>query len=258
MNIADKIRILRLARGFTQEALDAQLVRSNPYTYKQYSIIYWENGTIIPTADDIQLLAKVLHVSFDVLLNDSIDLNNPNTLTAVLKNTDFNASCSQIFRYAILVNNLSFKFFLRSIICGILLIIVLVCAILWNLLKNDVCLAIAFLVGFVDFFLLFGAISDLIRALRGKVFSYAGELNQLNLIFEDKKKNNERTIVPTNKIIRMDLGKEQKHLYGDVDVFIEGYRQPVVLAQVMKPKELIKVFKQITAYRKNGRNITIY
>lgn len=87
MKLSDKIRIIRKARGLSQEGLGEKLSRSSQYGISRQSVSDWENGKTEPKLENIRDLAEVLRVSFDALLDESIDLNSPETLTAVLQNS---------------------------------------------------------------------------------------------------------------------------------------------------------------------------
>ena len=84
MKLCDKIRIIRKARGYSQEELGYKLEKSNINGISRQSISDWENGKSEPKLDNIRDLASVLDVSFDTLLDNSIDLNDPKQLTLAL------------------------------------------------------------------------------------------------------------------------------------------------------------------------------
>lgn len=83
MKLKDKIRILRKARGLSQEELGLSLASKDNGVSRQ-SISDWENGKSEPKLDNIRALAQLLNVSFDVLFKEDIDLNNPDILNKVL------------------------------------------------------------------------------------------------------------------------------------------------------------------------------
>ena len=59
MELSDKIRILRKARGFSQEGLGENLSRVSSSGISRQSISDWENGKTEPKLDNIRDLAKV-------------------------------------------------------------------------------------------------------------------------------------------------------------------------------------------------------
>lgn len=83
MKLKDKIRILRKARGFSQQELGDRLSKET-YGLSRQSVSDWENGNSEPKLDNIRDLSVVLNVSFDALLDDSIDLNDSETILKVL------------------------------------------------------------------------------------------------------------------------------------------------------------------------------
>ena len=80
MELYEKIRKIRKARGFSQEELGNRLSEKG---ISRQSISDWENGYTEPRLDNIRDLAKVLNVSYDSLLDDSLDLNDPRVLNTV-------------------------------------------------------------------------------------------------------------------------------------------------------------------------------
>ena len=85
MKLKDKIRILRKVRGYSQQDLGDRLSKET-FGISRQSVSDWENGNSEPKLDNIRELAKVLNVSFDALLDDSIDLDDSETLMRVLNN----------------------------------------------------------------------------------------------------------------------------------------------------------------------------
>ena len=84
MKLFDKIRILRKARGLSQEQLGYSLSRVNKDGISRQTVSDWENGKFEPKLENIRDLAEVFDVSFDTLLDESVDLEDPAVLKAVL------------------------------------------------------------------------------------------------------------------------------------------------------------------------------
>lgn len=84
MKLFDKIRILRKARGLSQEQLGYSLSRVNKDGISRQTVSDWENGKFEPKLENIRDLAEVFNVSFDALLDESVDLENESVLEAVL------------------------------------------------------------------------------------------------------------------------------------------------------------------------------
>ena len=83
MKLSEKIRILRKARGLSQEEFGYSLSETTDGVSRQ-TVSDWENGKFEPKLDNIRDIARVLDVSFNVLLNESIDLNDTEILQSVL------------------------------------------------------------------------------------------------------------------------------------------------------------------------------
>ena len=89
MKLFDKIRILRKARGLSQEQLGYSLSRVNKDGISRQTISDWENGKFEPKLDNIRDLAEVFNVSFDALLDEDVDLDNEQVLQAVLNQQSY-------------------------------------------------------------------------------------------------------------------------------------------------------------------------
>lgn len=109
MELFDKIRIIRKSRGFSQEALGDSLSRVSKDGISRQSVSDWENGKSEPKLDNIRDLAQVLNVSFDALLDESIDLNDQHVLASVLKNLnpEIKQTVNSKFRYNLRVSTLT-------------------------------------------------------------------------------------------------------------------------------------------------------
>ena len=84
MKLFDKIRILRKARGLSQEQLGYSLSRVNKDGISRQTVSDWENGKFEPKLENIRDLAEVFDVSFDALLDESIDLDDEKVLYDVI------------------------------------------------------------------------------------------------------------------------------------------------------------------------------
>ena len=91
MKLKDKIRILRKSRGFSQQDLGDRMSKET-YGLTRQSICDWENGRSEPKLENIRSLAEVLNVSYDVLLDESLDLNDDKALQDILNGNYGNKS----------------------------------------------------------------------------------------------------------------------------------------------------------------------
>lgn len=90
MKLSEKIRILRKARGMSQEEFGYSLSEATNGVTRQ-TVSDWENGKFEPKLDNIRDMVRVLNVSFDVLLDETIDLNDAETLEKVLNASSQNS-----------------------------------------------------------------------------------------------------------------------------------------------------------------------
>ena len=67
MRFDEKIRLLRHARGLSQEQF-AELC-----TVSRQSVAKWESGSVLPEPDRLPLISDILHVTLDVLLRDEME-----------------------------------------------------------------------------------------------------------------------------------------------------------------------------------------
>lgn len=106
MKLSDKIRIIRKARGLSQEALGDSLSRVSENGISRQSVSDWENGKAEPKLDNIRDLAEVLNVSFDALLDENIDLDDNRVLSSVLKHLspEIKQTVNSKFRYDLRVS----------------------------------------------------------------------------------------------------------------------------------------------------------
>lgn len=70
MKLSEKIRILRKARGLSQEEFGYSHFQNPTDGVSRQTVSDWENGKFEPKLDNIRDIARVLDVSFDVLLDE--------------------------------------------------------------------------------------------------------------------------------------------------------------------------------------------
>ena len=133
MKLSDKIRIIRKARGLSQEALGDSLSRVSENGISRQSVSDWENGKAEPKLDNIRDLAEVLNVSFDALLDENIDSSDNRVLSSVLKHLspEMKQTVNSKFRYDLRVSTLSWRSFRGGIT---LLVMPLITVLFWCLL----------------------------------------------------------------------------------------------------------------------------
>ena len=133
MKLSEKIRILRKARGLSQEEFGYSLSDTTDGVSRQ-TVSDWENGKFEPKLDNIRDIAKVLGVSFDVLLDESIDLNDAQTLQSVLHNvtSDLKKTINTKIRYDICRYRLEKKDYIKLSIRIAILAIFLISIVLFS------------------------------------------------------------------------------------------------------------------------------
>lgn len=260
MQLSDKRRIIRKARGFSQETLGEKLSRTSQYGISRQSISDWENGKTEPKLENIRDLADVLQVSFDALLDESVDLNDFAVLTRVLQNSQFSEKTivDSSFRYVFYANDLSVRSFICCIIFACLIILAGLCFGLGLGLELGVFNIIAIICAAISLSILPSGIIEITRALRGKVCCYMGELNQSHLILKAVQTAENTLVIPIEKITKMELGKKQRKRHGEVVISIDGRNHPVTLLDVMNPKEVIKAYKRVSFYNEDTDCIKIF
>ena len=87
MKLSDKIRIIRKARGFSQETLGEKLSRTSQYGISRQSISDWENGKTEPKLENIQKITEALGSPIAALLDIDETDQALNTLSD-FKNVD--------------------------------------------------------------------------------------------------------------------------------------------------------------------------
>ena len=266
MQLADKIRIIRKARGLSQEGLGYSLSRVSKDGVSRQAVSDWENGKSEPCLENIRDLAEVLGVSFDALLDESIDLDDPQVLNAVLsKQTHIDistpeekkSSVGRSINYRIHTNALSikkFKITLSGVICALIAIILIIVGtqIGFSGLAIQLLLYLFSLAAFSLLFIV-ALTLEIIPAIRGKVVNYfVGSIDYGSLDIDDKYIKMEgyenignHLYINIENIIDIELGTKQQKRYGDVEVIIKDKEHPMIIRDVMHPKKLIETYKKI-------------
>lgn len=256
MKLSDKIRILRKARGFSQEGLGNALSRVNENGISRQTISDWENGNCEPKLENIRDLASVLNVSFDALLDETIDLEKAETLNAVLKNLseDTKKHVNSKFRYHIYSYDVSKKEYIKlAVYFGILIIsIIALCLIPFILKVSNETFSIIYII--LSASLCFGCLCafsvpvGLIKHIKNGGSRWArafGELNNTHLILNTVNEADNTIYIPIEKIESIELDKTTTKKHGPVLVRVSGRARPVTLLDVRKPYELVEFYKKL-------------
>lgn len=261
MKLSDKIRILRKARGLSQEGLGDSLSKVNSDGISRQSVSDWENGKCEPKLDNIRDIAKVLNVSFDSLLDEDIDLDDADVLNSVLKHLspEKKENVNSKFRYPIHQHNLSKEtksviiygaFFLAEVILVILATTVFLPNFIYFIFP--IALLGAIIIGSTWHTIL--CIKRIIKGGRSYAF---GELNNTHLIINAYGKAANTLYIPVEKIEKMEVGPKSTKRNGSVIINVTGRARPVTLINVYNPGELVEVFKNLKSFIEDPDEIKI-
>ena len=267
MKLSDKIRILRKARGFSQEGLGNALSRVNQNGISRQTVSDWENGNCEPKLENIRDLASVLNVSFDALLDETVDLDNADTLTAVLKNLseDTKKHVNSKFRYRIYSYDVTQKDYIKVIIYFALMLLTIIALCLIPLvLKTNEAFYIIYIIVFSTLGLtLLATISLPISRIKkiksgGNPYSGAfGELNNTHLILNTVNQADNTIYIPVEKIESIEADKKATAKHGAVLVHVSGRARPVTLIDVRKPFELVEFYNKLNDIIKDPDEVKI-
>ena len=256
MKLCDKIRIIRKARGFSQEGLGDSLSRVSKDGISRQSISDWENGKSEPKLDNIRDLASVLNVSFDALLDESIDLDDQAVLTSVLSHTNSQKLIGLTpvgedvienrYNYSIYKSTVTVKTFRKVIACGCTLILTILTLLLMIFCNLSWMGIIAGVCAFTTVTILFPlALVDLIQVAKGRMRTVVGTLSNSNLILYAYKDISNTLHIPVGQIVKMELGKSQKKNSGELLIYVTGKSRPIT-ATILHPQKLIDVWTKIS------------
>ena len=260
MELSDKIRILRKARGLTQEALGFSLAKVSKDGISRQSVSDWENGKSEPKLDNIRDLSNVLDVSFDALLDENIDLNNKDVLNSVLKHLDkdIKTKVNRALRY----NFYSRVFIKKDVIRLIILLAMFILGL--ALLITGLCLMNSY--EYYLYILLFGvyllALSlgflgltiRLIKTIkRGGRKVYVGSITQSHFMINDSKDADyESTLyIPINQISKMELVASKESNKTSLQVYVKGKNRPIQIFNLEDPEKIINIFQEIESNQKD-------
>ncbi len=253
MQLSEKIRIIRKARGYSQEEFGDRLKKISPEGISRQSISDWENGNSEPKLDNIRDIATVLNVSFDTLLDDSIDLSDENVLNVSLKhlNKATKDKVNSSYRYRIYEYSITWKDYFRVClyftfaIVGIVLLIVGIA----NLKSNNT--NALFFIGLFMTSIVLAMVAlpiDWIKRIKlGGRFNSFGTLSGTHFVvigLSDDKHDN-TIYVPVGEIEKMELAPGANDRHGSVVVHIKGRSKPLITNDIVNPKELIKEFNNL-------------
>ncbi len=269
MKLSDKIRILRKARGLSQEQLGYSLSRVNKDGISRQTVSDWENGKFEPKLENIRDLAEVLNVSFDALLDESIDLEDDKVLYAVLngqkKETKNDNTINNSFSYHIYPYSVGRRDVTRLVLAIVSDIILALCLILIinSLTKNDFqwYTFVAFTFGAasvgVGIPYTFMIPSTIKHIIRGESAVFCGTLTNNYLHLSTYKTASNSIYIPLEKIERIEISGKANKYHGPVDIIIKERNKPVHLIDIKEPQKFIDVFNSLDSYIENPDEVKI-
>ena len=256
MKLSDKIRILRKARGLSQEELGYQLSGDG---VSRQTVSDWENGKFEPKLDNIRELADALNVSFDALLDESIDLNDEDTLQKVLlnKNDSKKNVVETNFKYQIYPYVFNMKQWIIYLVLSIVLLptgITFFVLFIVNGLSNN--LIFAFLI--VAVICLTAGIPFLSMTIfNGKEMKYGevvipcGTLTNTYLHLSISKLTNNVIHIPLEKIDDIKVSNAKNKNHGEVTITLTDRNKPIILNDIVKPYKLVEVYHSLDSFVEN-------
>ena len=269
MKLSDKIRILRKARGLSQEQLGYSLSRVNKDGISRQTVSDWENGKFEPKLENIRDLAEVLNVSFDALLDESVDLEDDKVLYAVLNKTGVKEQkpeqIDNSFSYNVYPYELDKRALARVILAPIFDIISIIGIILFvkGLLTTDFGFTawLGMLLGFgflgAGLGLTIGIHNQIKALIRGKSMVSCATLTNSYFHISTYKSASNSIYIPIEKIEKMELGEKATKIHGPVDITIKERNKPLTLIDIKEPQKLIDIFNSLDSYIENPDEIKI-
>ena len=268
MKLSDKIRILRKARGLSQEQLGYSLSRVNKDGISRQTVSDWENGKFEPKLENIRDLAEVLNVSFDALLDESLDLEDDKVLYAVLNkvsNKEKRATIDNSFSYSIYAYEFDKRALVSIILAFVFDAIAVVGIVLFvlGLIGQDFGFVtwLGMVLGISCFGAGLGLTLRLPRSIKnlihGKSTVHFGTLTNDYLHISTYKSVSNSIYIPLEKIEKMELGENATKIHGPVDITIKERTKPLTLIDIKEPQKLIEIFNSLDSYIENPDEIKI-
>jgi transcriptional regulator with XRE-family HTH domain len=262
MKLSEKIRIIRKARGLSQEDLGANLSKTS-YGISRQSVSDWENGNSEPKLDNIRDIAHVLNVSFDALLDESVNLNDADVLQKVLDNNQAataNKTQSQFVYRFYGFDKRKFIAMTVEAICAVLGIASLVTGIL---------LLVRGIGGSLPLFpIIFGGILGFVAGLlltlnlvgfKAEKFrgSVAGAITDKRVVLYSGNVAENTIFLPLEKISEIRLAPKAKKSHGDLEIVVAGRQRPIVTYNIDHPQEVVDTFAKAKSFIENPDEVKI-
>lgn len=264
MKLSEKIRILRKARGLSQEEFGYSLSETTDGVSRQ-TVSDWENGKFEPKLDNIRDIARVLGVSFNVLLDESIDLNDTQILQSILHNvtSELKKTINTKIRYDIYRYGLEKKDYIKLSIKIAILAIFLISIVLFPVglyLSITPLYIVSAILGALSLVVMPTAIVGFISFFRDHKAPYGtkiGEINNTHLIIQTYQKASNVIYLPIEKIKSVSVANDAALRHGDIIISLLGREQPIRLLNVAFPHRLAEFYTQLLQINKSDDLIKI-
>ncbi|MCQ2975962.1 MAG: helix-turn-helix domain-containing protein [Bacteroidales bacterium] len=258
MKLSEKIYIIRKARGYSQEGLGLSMSRVNKNGISRQTISDWENGNCEPVLENIRDLAEVLGVSFDALLDESIDLSDKKVLNSVLKNIspETKEKVNNSYRYRIFEYRISWADYLIVILYFVFLLAFALLTYFgftqssdeWNITGT---VSATMLGGTV--LMLYLPIFEIKKIKNGGMNHTFGTLSQTHFVIIGWSDNEfDRTIyVPIEEIEKMEVVGGGNPRHGKVKVTLINRARPIITSEIINPGKLVDFFNNKESFVDN-------
>lgn len=265
MELRTKIRMIRKARGLSQEELGNSLTKISSGISRQ-SVSDWETGKSEPKLDNIRDLATVLYCSYDALLDENIDLTDPKVFTAVLNNTYKAEEPSN--------KRVLYEFRKRTVnvykVISLLTILVAFGIAIMMLVQSATAIAApaetvmggingikSHIPGLVISILAAACLGPgiwvwLIDSMRKDLNAPYGELTSLNLAIRDSSVRGGFVLLPLEDIERAEISKK-----STVNVFLLERQNPVSIKHVKDPSGIVEAINTAVSNNVSNKNASI-
>lgn len=262
MKLSEKIRIIRKARGLSQEDLGANLSKTS-YGISRQSVSDWENGNSEPKLDNIRDIAHVLNVSFDALLDESVNLNDGDVLQKVLDNNQAATANKTQSQFA-------YRFYCYNKRMFILMVVEATCIVLGI---ASVVVGIAFIRHSIVepiplFLIIFGAVFALsagiflitnlvmfnLKRFRGSV---AGSITEKRVVLYSDNVAENTVFLPLEKISEIRLAPKAKKSHGDLEIVVVGRPRPILTHNIDHPQEVVDTFIKAKSFIENPDEVKV-
>jgi transcriptional regulator with XRE-family HTH domain len=251
MELSTKIRMIRKARGLSQEELGDSLTKMSQGISRQ-SVSDWETGKSEPKLDNIRDIATVLYVSYDALLDEKINLLDPKVFADVLNNTkDSSKNNKQPILYEFRKRTINVFALLGLVAC---LAVFTVAVIMLIKVANDASKQATNILGGINdlksqttqlaLWLFISACFGpglwvwLIHWIRKGLNEPYGQVTSNNLVIKDSSARGGYKLIPIEEIEKVEQPIKKQHT---VLVYLSNHKEPLQLKHARDPNGLVDI-----------------